>query len=110
MQVNKASQQSSINSQGSTITGKSNVSSASAAIIEQRDQTINQKDQTLNQQNLQIHAIMDQLQGLQARHDPARNANNPKHSQQPRQAPLDKESMEAGDGDFSGKGLDRRRR
>ena len=105
-QADNASKQSSTESQGSTTTGKSNVSSASAAIIEQRDQTINKKDQTINQQNIQIQAIMDQLQGLQARFDPAGNANDPKPSQQPRQAPLDKESMEAGDGDVSGKSLE----
>ena len=99
IQADTGSQQSSIKSQGSNTTGKSNVSGASAAIIEQRDHTI-------NQQNIQIQAIMDQLRGLQARFDPAGNANDPNPSQQPRQASLDKESMEVGDGNVSDKSLE----
>ena len=99
IQSDTVSQQSSIDTQGSNTTGKSNVSSASAAIIKQRDQTIDEK-------NLQIQAIMDQLRGFQMRFDPAGNASIPHNSQPPRQASLDNELTKAGDGDVSGKSLE----
>jgi hypothetical protein len=49
---------------------------------------------------------MELLRGLQTNKDPARNASDPTTSQQPRQASLDQEPMETGDGDVSGKSLE----
>jgi hypothetical protein len=71
----------------------------SAVIIEQRNWTI-------NNQKSQIQVFQGQLRDLQAKLNLTGNASGPVASQQPRQAPLDKELLEARDGNVSGSSLE----
>ena len=89
------SSQSTTTSKSDSKVGKRNISKASAVIIEQRNWTIQKKKS-------QLQVLQDQLRDLQAKLDPTGNASGPLPSQQPRQAPLDKEFLEAGDGNVSG--------